>query len=169
MKPIKLSQIQKAEEKIKNFSEKEFQTYLQKIESAQPDFFEYLDYLLEVFDDREDFQEKFVFYFAVLNLSYKNSYEFIPAFKKEWIMKVEEANMTTMERLSELEGDEQDKQAEGQIENHFQITILEYFENDLFDEKEEYDDEMLELDTQIFWMMKGLADLYDFALGQIEE
>ena len=167
MKPIKQSQIEKAEEKIKNFSEKEFQTYLQKIESAQPDFFEYLDYLLEVFDDREDFQEKFIFYLAVLNLSYKNAYEFIPAFDKQWIMEVEEKNMAVMESLSELEGEEQDEMAEKQIADHFQITMLEYLENDLFDEKEEYDDEMLELDTQIFWMMKGLIDLYDLALTRI--
>jgi hypothetical protein len=166
MKPIKQSQIEKAEEKIRNFSQKEFQTYLQKIESAQPDFFEYIDYLLEVFDDREDFQEKFIYYFAVLNLSYKNAYDFIPAFDKEWIMEVEDKNLAFMEGLSELEEAEQDLQAEQEIADHFQITVLEYLENELFDEKEDYDDEMLEFDTQIFWMMKGLIDLYDFALSK---
>lgn len=152
----------KAKTKVDSFDDSSLNNYLKKLFAFQPSLGLYVEDIEEVFEDETDYFEKYQYYIAILNMAYKYSVDFIPEIKSDLIEKWEEFNLDFLNDIAEKDEEEQDELSLQLINNHNQAELLSFIHEDLFEaDEDEYDDKMIEYDSQIFWLLKTIVDIYD--------
>jgi hypothetical protein len=162
--------ILKAKEKVDSFDDDSLNNYIKKLFAFQPAMGVYMGEIEAVFEDASDYYEKYLYYVAVINMAYKYSVDFIPEISSDLIEKWEEINLEFLDNLADKSEEEQEKLSLDLINNHNQVDLLTFIHNELFeDEDEEFDDEMIEYDSQVFWLLKSFIDIYDDNLIESEK
>lgn len=162
--------ILKAKEKVDSFDDNSLNNYIKKLFAFQPAMGVYMGEIEAVFEDASDYYEKYLYYVAVINMAYKYSVDFIPEISSDLIEKWEEINLDFLDNLADKSEEEQEKLSLDLINNHNQVELLSFIHNELFEEEdEEFDDEMIEYDSQVFWLLKSFVDIYDDNLIESEK
>lgn len=161
MSKVDIQNIEKAKQKVDSFDENSLNNYTKKLFAFQPALGVYIGQVEDVFEDAEEYFEKYLYYVAIVNMAYKYTFDFIPEIQSELIEKWEEKNLDFLDKLAEKSPEEQEEQSLEHINSHNQVDLLTFLHNDIFDDEEEFDDEMLEYDSQIFWLLKSFIDIYD--------
>jgi len=162
---IKEEIIQRADEYLQKINEAELAKYMKQISKDQDTMVEYVNTMGDVFEEEEEFYNKFIFFFMLIHRSYTNRFRFFPKITKETILRIEEKDQEFVNNLLEKYGDDFDDEFEKYLLKHPQRMLIDFITMDLFENNEDdYDDITLELDNQIFFLLITIVNIYEDSL-----
>ncbi len=161
---IKEDIIQRADEYLQKLTESSLKKYLDEVEQMQEHIIVYVQTMGDIFEDAEEYFDKYIYFFLLIHRSYTNRFRFFPKITMETIERIEEENNTFFDELSSNNVDFDDKM-EAYLSKHPQRTLIDFITLDLFESEEDaYDDISLELDNQIFFLLLTLINIYEESL-----
>ena len=162
---IKEDIIQRADEYLQKISDSGLKKYIEEVGKYQEFIFVYVQTMGDIFEDEQDYFDKYIYFFLLIHRSYTNRFRFFPKISMEIIEKIEEENNIFFNELSSKGDEDFDNAMESYLEKHPQKTLLDFITLDLFESDENaYDDISLELDTQIFFLLITLVNIYEESL-----
>lgn len=162
---IKEEIIQRADDYLQKLTETSLKKYFEEIVASQEFMVVYVNTMGDVFDDAEDYYDKYIYFFMLIHRSYTNRFRFFPKISMETISKNEDDNGVFFSNLSKKSDDEFDNEMEAYLNKHPQRTLIDFITLDLFESDEEaYDDISLELDNQIFFLLITIINIYEESL-----
>jgi len=162
---IKEEIIQRADEYLQKISEADMQKYMKEVSKEQDTMIGYINSMSDVFEDEDEFYNKFIFFFLLIHRSYTNRFRFFPKITKETILKIEDKDQDFVNNLLEKYGDDFDDEFEKYLIKHPQRMLIDFITMDLFENNEDdYDDITLELDNQIFFLLITIVNIYEESL-----
>lgn len=162
---IKEEIIHKADQYLENISEAEMDKYMKRVSKDQQEMVTYVNTMSDIFDDEDDFFNKFIYFFLLVHRSYTNRFRFFPIITKECIMKIEEEDQKQFDIMIAKGEEEFDIEFENMLRKHPQRVLIDYITMDLFEANDEnYDDINLELDNQIFFLLITIINIYERSL-----
>jgi predicted class III extradiol MEMO1 family dioxygenase len=162
---IKEEIIQRADEYLQKISEADMQKYMKEVSKEQDTMIGYINSMSDVFEDEDEFYNKFIFFFLLIHRSYTNRFRFFPKITKETILKIEDKDQDFVNNLLEKYGDDFDDEFEKYLIKHPQRMLIDFITMDLFENNEDdYDDITLELDNQIFFLLITVINIYEDSL-----
>ncbi len=162
---IKEDIIQRADEYLQKVSESDIAKYQADISKTQEVMVNYTLAMSDVFEDEDEYFNKFIYFFLLIHRSYSNRFRFFPVITKETILEVEEEDQNNIKLLMEKGEDGFEDEFEKMIHQHPQRLLIDFITMDLFEASEEdYDDISLELDNQIFFLLITIVNIYEKSL-----
>jgi len=162
---IKEEIIRKADEYLEKISESDLEKYQKTISKDQKDITDYVLSMGDVFEEEEEYYNKFIYFFMLIHRSYANRFRFFPIINKETILKIEEEDQTLFAELSNRGDDEFEKEFENIIKSHPQKVLIDFITMDLFENDDEhYDDISLGLDNEMFFLLFTIVNIYEESL-----
>ncbi|RLD41649.1 MAG: hypothetical protein DRI86_13020, partial [Bacteroidetes bacterium] len=138
---IKEEIIQRADEYLQKINESELAKYMKQISKDQDTMVEYVNTMSDVFEEEEEFYNKYIFFFMLIHRSYTNRFRFFPKISKETILKVEEKDQNLINDLIAKYEDDFDDEFEKYLLKHPQRMLIDFITMDLFENNEDdYDD-----------------------------
>lgn len=167
---IKEEIIQRADEYLQKLTETSLKKYFTEIAANQEFIVVYVQTMGDVFEDSEDYFDKYIYFFLLIHRSYSNRFRFFPKISMKTITKVEDEDDAFFSKLSKLSEEEFDNEMESYINKHPQKTLIDFITMDLFENDENaYDDISLDLDNQIFFLLITLINIYEESLVQSQK
>jgi hypothetical protein len=162
---IKEDIIQRADEYLQKLTETSLKKYLDEIAQTQEFAIVYVQTMGDIFEDAEEYFDKYIYFFLLIHRSYTNRFRFFPKISMETIEKIEEENNNFFDKLSTKNDEEFESEMESYLSKHPQKTLIDFITLDLFESDEEaYDNIGLELDNQIFFLLITLINIYEESL-----
>lgn len=162
---IKEDIIQRADEYLQKVSESDIAKYQADISKTQEVMVNYTLAMSDVFEDEDEYFNKFIYFFLLIHRSYSNRFRFFPAITKETILEVEEEDQNNLKLLMEKGEDLFEEEFEKMIHKHPQRLLIDFITMDLFEASEDdYDDISLDLDNQIFFLLITIVNIYEKSL-----
>lgn len=167
---IKEEIIQRADEFIQKFTETSLKKYIDEIAKVQGFIIVYVQTMGDVFEDAEEYFDKYLYFFLLIHRSYTNRFRFFPKITMETIDRIEKENDEFFTKLSNKSKEEFDNEMEIYLNKHPQKMLIDFITLDLFESDEEaYDNIGLELDNQIFFLLITLINIYEESLIQSQK
>jgi len=162
---IKEEIIQRADEYLQKISEADMQKYMKEVSKEQDTMIGYINSMSDVFEDEDEFYNKFIFFFLLIHRSFTNRFRFFPKISKDTILKIEDKDQAFVNSLFEKYGDNFDDEFEKYLHKHPQRVLIDFITMDLYENNEDdYDDITLELDNQIFFLLVTVVNIYEDSL-----
>lgn len=162
---IKEDIIRKADEYLQKLGDADIEKYQKNIGKEQLNMVDYVISMGDVFEDEDEYYNKFIYFYMLVHRSYANRFRFFPEITKETILKIEERDQNEFELLSDLDEDEFEKAFDESIKGHPQRTMIDFITLELFENDEEnYDDISIEFDNQIFFLILTIINIYEESL-----
>jgi hypothetical protein len=157
--------IKQAEEALTDMPDKDFADYLKLINRKQPAMAAYVMAMGDIFEDEDEYFNKYIFYYAIIHKSYTSRFRYFPEIKAETINRIEERDEQELSELVDAEPEELENRILEWIKKHPQKALLSFFYDDLFaSEDDDFDDIGEELDSQIFFMLISIVNIYEESL-----
>ncbi len=162
---IKEDIIRKADEHLQKLGEADIEKYQKNISKEQKNMVDYVISMGDVFEDEDEYFNKFLYFYMLVHRSYSNRFRFFPEISKETILATEDHDQTELEKLSDLDEEEFEKAFDLILKSHPQRTMIDFITLDLFENDEEnYDDISIDLDNQIFFLILTIINIYEASL-----
>jgi len=156
--------IKQAEEELTDMDEKMFNTYLKRISKEQQIMIGYVMAMGDIFEDEEEYFNKYVFYYTLVHRAYTERFRHFPVIDNKIIDKVEERDEKELSALIDVDEEVLEQTMIDWIKKHPQKALLSYFYDDLFGMEEDFDDMGEELDSQIFFLLVSIVNIYEESL-----
>jgi len=167
---IKEEIIQRADEYLQKLSDSDIEKYQKTISKEQKNMADYVMSMGDVFEDEDEYYNKFLYFFMLVHRSYTNRFRFFPEISKELILAVEDRDQQVMEDLSELSEEDFEQAFDATIKGHPQKMMIDFITLDLFEgDEDQYDDISLELDNQIFFLIITVINIYEESLVESQK
>jgi len=167
---IKEEIIQRADEHLQKLSDSDIEKYQKTISKEQKNMADYVMSMGDVFEDEDEYYNKFLYFFMLVHRSYANRFRFFPEISKELILAVEDRDQQVMEDLSELSEEDFEQAFDATIKGHPQKMMIDFITLDLFEgDEDQYDDISLELDNQIFFLIITVINIYEESLVESQK
>ena len=162
---IKEEIIQRADEYLQKLSDSDLEKYQKTISKEQKNIVDYVMSMGDIFEDEDEFFNKFLFFFMLVHRSYSNRFRFFPEISKETILAIEEKDQKMMEEIENLGDEEQEEFLDEIIKSHPQRMMIDFITLDLFEsDEEQYDDIRQDLDNNIFFLIITIINIYEESL-----
>jgi len=156
--------IKQAEEKLTDMDEKDFNAYLKKISKEQQTMIGYVMAMGDIFEDEEEYFNKYVFYYTLVHKAYTNRFRHFPTIDNTVIDEIEERDEKELSALIDVDEEQLEETMISWIKSHPQKALLSFFYDDLFGMEEDFDDIGEELDSQIFFLLVSIVNIYEESL-----
>ena len=156
--------IKQAEEELTDMPEKDFSEYLKSISKKQPAMAGYVMAMGDIFEDEEEYFNKYIFYYTLVHRAYTSRFRYFPEIKPQVINEVEDRDEKELSELVDAAPEEVENRILEWIKKHPQKALLSFFYDDIFGMEEEFDDIGEELDSQIFFMLITIVNIYEESL-----
>ncbi len=156
--------IKRAEEKLTDMDEKDFNAYLKKISKEQQTMIGYVMAMGDIFEDEEEYFNKYVFYYALVHRAYTSRFRHFPTIDNTVIDEIEERDEKELSALIDVDEEQLEETMIAWIKAHPQKALLSFFYDDLFGMEDEFDDIGEELDSQIFFLLVSIVNIYEESL-----
>ncbi len=162
---IKEDIIRKADEYLQKLGDGGIEKYQKNIGKEQKNMVDYVISMGDVFEDEDEYYNKFIYFYMLVHRSYSNRFRFFPEITKETILATEERDQNEFELLSDLDEEAFEKAFDDSLKSHSQRTMIDFITLELFENDEEnYDDISIELDNQIFFLILTIINIYEESL-----
>lgn len=158
MAKITIELIDKLENQIDNFTDDQLNKAFEGLQKEQPFLNSYIDATQEIFEDEEEFIDLANYFHLLTNMAFIKAYGEVNEIESDLIQEVDEAMIILMETLNEAKDFEE--QIETIFSSHPEHELITYFYNSVFEEDNDYDDQFLELATQLILFTYGIVDIY---------
>jgi len=156
--------IKRAEEKLTEMDEKDFNLFLKKTAKQQQTMVGYVMAMGDIFEDEEEYFNKYVFYYAMVHHAYTHRFRNFPIIDNTIIEEIEERDEKELSTLIDVDEDQLEQTMISWIKAHPQKALLSFFYDDLFSMEDDFDDIGEELDSQIFFLLVSIVNIYEEAL-----
>ena len=156
--------IKQAEEKLTDMDEKDFNNYLKKISKEQQIMIGYVMAMGDIFEEEEEYFNKYVFYYTLVHKSYTNRFRSFPVIDNKVIDEIEERDEKELSNLIDVDEEQLEETMIAWIKAHPQKALLSFFYDDLFGMEDDFDDIGEELDSQIFFLLVSIVNIYEESL-----
>ncbi|RUA27775.1 MAG: hypothetical protein DSY76_05030 [Bacteroidetes bacterium] len=156
--------IKRAEEKLTDMAEGDFNKYLKRISKEQPIMVGYVMAMGDIFEDEEEYFNKYVFYYTLIHRAYNTRFRAFPKIDNSIIDEIEERDEEELSALIDVDEEKLEETMISWIKAHPQKALLSFFYDDLFGTEDEFDDLGEELDSQIFFLLVTIVNIYEEAL-----
>ena len=162
---IKEEIIQRADEYLQKLSDTDIAKYQKTISKEQKQMVDYVISMGDVFEDEDEYFNKFLYFFMLVHRSYSNRFRFFPEITKETILAIEDRDQEILESLSELNDEDFEKAFDLTMKGHPQKMMIDFITLDLFEsDEEQYDDNRQDLDNIIFFLIFTIINIYEESL-----
>ena len=162
---IKEEIIQRADEYLQKLSDSDIDKYQKTISKEQNNMVDYVMSMGDIFEDEDEFFNKFLFFFMLVHRSYTNRFRFFPEISKNTIHTIEEIDQQMMEEMENLGEEGQEEFLDEIIKSHPQRMMIDFITLDLFESNEEqYDDIRQDHDNNIFFLIITIINIYEESL-----
>ena len=162
--------IAKADEELTDMPEKDFSDYLRKIQKHQPLMSSYVMAMGDIFEEEEEYFNKYIYYYTLIHRAYTTRFRYFPTIDHPVINRVEERDEKELSALVDVNEDALEQTILDWIKKHPQKALLSFFYDDLYGmEDEEFDDIGEELDSQIFFLLITITNIYEEALVESQK
>lgn len=162
---IKEEIIIRADDYLQRLNEADVEKYHRTISKDQKNIVDYVISMGDVFEDEDEYYNKYLYFFMLVHRSYFNRFRFFPEITKETILAIEDMDQRELEKMSELDDEEFEKAFDLKLKSHPQKTMIDFITLDLFEnDKENYDDISIDLDNQIFFLILTIINIYEASL-----
>ncbi|MCK5847316.1 MAG: hypothetical protein KAG84_07750 [Bacteroidales bacterium] len=162
---IKEEIIQRADEYLQKLSDSDLEKYQKTISKEQKHIVDYVLSMGDVFEDEDEFFNKYLFFFMLVHRSYANRFRFFPEISKNTILSIEEKDQKMFEEFQEMNPDDFEKEFDEVIKSHPQRMLIDFITLDLYEsEDEQYDDIRQDLDNSIFFIIYTIINIYEDSL-----
>jgi len=158
MAKITIELINKLEHQIDNFSDDQLNKAFEDLQKKQSFLNSYIDATQEIFEDEEEFIDMANYFHLLTNMAFIKAYGEVNEITSDLIQEVDEAMIIFMESLNESEDFEE--QIDTLFASHPEHELITHFYNSVFEEDNDYDDQFLELATQLILFTYGIVDIY---------
>ena len=156
--------IKQAEEELTDMEEKDFNAYLKQVSKQQQTMVGYIMAMGDIFEDEEEYFNKYVFYYSIIHRAYTNRFRRFPIIENTIIDEIEERDEKELTALIDVDEEQLENTMIAWIKAHPQKALLSFFYDDLFGMEDEFDDLGEELDSQIFFLLVSIVNMYEEAL-----
>lgn len=156
--------IKQAEEELTDMEEKDFNLFLKKTSKQQQVMVGYVMAMGDIFEDEEEFFNKYVFYYAMVHRAYTSRFRQFPLIDNEIIDEIEERDEQELSNLIDVDEEHLEETMISWIKEHPQKALLSFFYDDIFGMEDDFDDIGEELDSQIFFLLVSIVNIYEEAL-----
>ncbi|RLD42332.1 MAG: hypothetical protein DRI86_11835 [Bacteroidetes bacterium] len=162
---IKEEIIQRADEYLQKLSDSDIEKYLRTISKEQKNIVDYVMSMGDIFEDEDEFFNKFLFFFMLVHRSYTNRFRFLPEITKDIILTIEERDQKMMDEMQDMDSEIFEQEFDELIKSHPQRMMIDFITLDLFEsDEEQYDDNRQDLDNIIFFLMFTIINIYEESL-----
>ena len=162
--------IERADDYLEKISEKDLEKYMKQVSSDQQAMVNYVNTMADVFEDEEEYYNKFIYFYLLIHRSYTNRFRFFPTISNNIIDKVEETDQKLFDSLMEKGEENFDKEFENLLKKHPQKMLIDFITMDLYENDiEQYDDNSLDLDNQIFFLLYTVINIYEESLVESQK
>lgn len=162
---IKEDIIRRADEYLEKISESDLEKYQKTISKDQKVIIDYVLSMSDVFEDEDEYYNKYIYFFMLIHRSYTNRFRFFPQITKDIILRIEEKDQQLFAELSEKDDADFEKELESIIKSHPQKTLIDFITMDLFENDDEhYDDISIGLDNEMFFLLFTIINIYEESL-----
>ena len=156
--------IKQAEEYLTDMEEKDFNLFLKKTSKQQQIMVGYVMAMGDIFEDEEEYFNKYIFYYAMVHRAYTNRFRSFPTIDNKVIDEIEERDEKELSELIDVDEEQLENTMIAWIKAHPQKALLSFFYDDLFGMEDEFDDLGEELDSQIFFLLISIVNIYEESL-----
>jgi len=156
--------IKRAEEKLTDMNEDDFSKYLKRISKEQQAMVGYVMAMGDIFEDEEEYFNKYIFYYAMVHRAYNTRFRAFPKIDNSIIDEIEERDEKELSALIDVDEEQLEATIISWIKDHPQKALLSFFYDDLFGMDDDFDDIGEELDSQIFFLLVSIVNIYEEAL-----
>jgi len=156
--------IKRAEDKLTDMSENDFTKYLKKVSKEQQVMIGYVMAMGDIFEDEEEYFNKYIFYYTLVHRAYTTRFRSYPIIESAIIDEIEERDEKELSSLIDVDEEQLEETMIGWIKAHPQKALLSFFYDDLFGMEEDFDDIGEELDSQIFFLLVSIINIYEESL-----
>ncbi len=162
---IKEEIIQRADEYLQKLSDSDIEKYQRTISKEQKNIVDYVMSMGDIFEDEDEFFNKFLFFFMIVHRSYTNRFRFLPEITKDIILTIEERDQKIMDEMQEMNPEIFEQEFDELIKSHPQRMMIDFITLDLFEsDEEQYDDNRQDLDNIIFFLIFTIINIYEESL-----
>ncbi len=162
---IKEEIIQRADEYLQKLSDSDIEKYQRTISKEQKNIVDYVMSMGDIFEDEDEFFNKFLFFFMLVHRSYTNRFRFLPEITKDIILTIEERDQKIMDEMQEMDPEIFEQEFDELIKSHPQRMMIDFITLDLFEsDEEQYDDNRQDLDNIIFFLIFTIINIYEESL-----
>ncbi len=154
-------------DKFEELDEKVIENLSQEFAKQQPYLISFIEAAYEIFEDEEDYIEELDYNALLIDYIFTKTLGEQPTIMPDFLEKKDDEHLSIIEQLGEDE--EFDDGLYGLFESHPRADLILYFYGDLFDEDIDFDDEALELTTQLMLLIYFIIDVYHQAANQTNE
>jgi len=167
---IKEEIIQRADEYLQKLTEASLKKYLDEVAQTQEFITVYVQTMGDIFEDAEDYFDKYIYFYLLVHRSYTNRFRFFPKITLETITKIEDENDKFFSQMFSKPEEVFEDEMEDYLSKHPQKVMIDFITLDLFESDEDaYDNISLELDNQIFFLLITLINIYEESLVQSQK
>lgn len=158
MAKITIELIEKIEDLIEDFSDNQLNKAFEDLEKKQPFLNSYIDATQEIFEDEIEFIDLANYFHLLISMSFTKAYGEVDSIKSDLIKEVDESMLMIIEKLDNKE--DFDEIIYNMFSSHPESELILYIFSSIFEEDMEYDDNFLELGTQLILFLYGVVDIY---------
>lgn len=157
--------IKQADEDLQEMPEKEFNDYLKEVSKQQQTMISYIMAMGDIFEEEEEYFNKYIFYYTLVHRAYTSRFRNFPVIVNKTIDKIEDRDEEELSKLVDVEETQLEETLILWIKKHPQKALLSFLYDDLYGmDDEEFDDLGEELDSQIFFLMISIINIYEESL-----
>lgn len=129
-----------------------------RLSNNQPYLTALIEASYEIFEDEEDYMEELDYHFLLIDYLYSKTIGETETIMPEFLEKKDDEHIKLIDKISE--SDSFDEELITIFENHPRTDLIMFFYEDLFDDEMDFDDQSLELTTQLMLMIFFIIDVY---------
>lgn len=158
MTKISPALISELESQIDNYSDNQIEKSFTELEKKQPFLSSYIDATQEIFEDEEDFIDLANYFHLLINMAFNKVFGSLKQIPTELIQSVDDAMIDLMEKLGDE--DDPDEKIMDIFLTHPQSELILYLYDTIFEDETDYDDNFLEMGTQLILFSFGVVEIY---------
>jgi hypothetical protein len=143
---------------FEEIEDKKFESMLQNLRKNQPYLMSMLEASQEIFEDQEDFLEDLEYYTLMTSYVFQRSQMPVKTLSTQFLEDIEEKHVAEIDKL--MDKDDFEDQLYDLFEKHPAGTLILEIYDEIFDDEQEFDDDSMEMITQLMLLCYYIVDVF---------
>jgi hypothetical protein len=164
---LSVTEITQIVDSFEGLNDEKLENLSKQLVSKQPYLTSLIEAAYEIFEEEEEYTEDLDYHFLLVDYIFTKTLGETDTIMPDLLENKDEEHMKIIDSIAESE-DFDDRLFE-LFESHPRTDLIMYFYDDLFDDEIEFDDQSLELTTQLMLMIFFIIDVYHYSTMNANE